>query len=98
MKEHRYTPTGRIVMRHIGSERLLVPVNGDLAWNNRVFPVNESGAFIWERLSQGECLGSIAEALSLEFDVGEQDALGDCVAFAVSLEKEGLVARQEADG
>ena len=80
-----YRITGRVVLRRIGEDRLLVPVSGGAARENCVFPINETGAFIWESLTKGRPLDETAAAVAAEFAVSPEDALSDCREFAERL-------------
>ena len=82
---------GRVVLRRIGEDRLLVPVSGDVARENCVFPINETGEFIWKGLTQGRPLDEIAVALSIEFAVEKDAARADCREFAEKLLAHGLI-------
>lgn len=91
----RFRPTGRCVLRHIGQDRLLVPVAGEVARSNAVFPLNESAAYIWERLMEEQSLEQIARAMTEQFDVDFEQALEDVRNCAAQLTREGLI--QEVD-
>jgi len=52
----KYHPVGRVVTRRIGADQLLVPVSGGAARENVIFPVNETGLFVWERLTAGKAV------------------------------------------
>ena len=83
---------GRVVLRRIGEDRLLVPVSGGVARENCVFPLNESGEFIWNCLAKGRTLDETATALAAEFAVAPEAALSDCREFAGRLLSQGLIA------
>lgn len=84
---------GRVVLRRIGADRLLVPVSGDVARENSVFPVNETGEFIWESLTKGHALEETAAAVAATFAVGLEDARADCREFAERLLAQRLLER-----
>lgn len=86
-----YRPKGRVVLRRIGEDRLLVPVSGDAARENCVFPINETGEFIWDRLTQGQALDETAAAVAAEFAVAPEQARTDCRAFAERLLAQRLI-------
>ena len=88
-----YRMKGRVVLRRIGADRLLVPVAGLAARKNCVFPLNNTGVFIWERLSAGQPLGAVAQALTEAFEVSKEEALFDCQKYAGD-----LVAQQLLEG
>ncbi len=87
----RYKTAGRAVVRRIGEDVLLVPVSGKTAHLNRVFPLNETGAAIWESLSRGRTLDETAGSLADAFKVDRAQAMKDSEAFAAELVDEGLL-------
>lgn len=84
-------PAGRVVLRRIGKDQLLVPVSGEAARNNRVFPVNRTAAFIWERLSAGNSVADAARAMSGVFAVDYATALADCRACVEAFVEQQLL-------
>ncbi|MBP8656635.1 MAG: PqqD family protein, partial [Kiritimatiellae bacterium] len=90
-----YRPVGRVVVRRIGADRLLVPVSGLAAQGNAVFPINETGEFLWTRLAQGLTPAQAADELAAEFAVAPADAQADAEEFAAQLVAAQLLA--EAD-
>lgn len=90
-----YRMNGKVVLRQIGEDRLLVPVSGDVARESCVFPVNETGEFIWKSLAQGQTLDETAQALAAEFAVSPADAQADCRAFADELRAHRLLEAAE---
>lgn len=86
-----YRMKDRVVLRHIGADRLLVPVSGDAARENCVFPLNETGEFIWERLAKGQTIEQTARSLAQTFDVLPEEALTDCHAYVDELVSQRLL-------
>ena len=86
-----YRMKGRVVLRRIGADRLLVPVSGDAARENCVFPLNETGEFIWERLSLGRSLVETAREVAGVFTISADVALADCRQYAVELVAQQLL-------
>ena len=86
-----YRTCGKVVLRRIGEDRLLVPVSGDAARENCVFPINATGEFIWAGLAQGRTLDEMAAALAAEFAVAPAAARADCREFADKLVAQGLL-------
>lgn len=84
-KEVTYQMNGRVVLRHIGEDHLLVPIQGDVAQENCVFPVNETGVFLWKQLISGASPAVAAEALSRTFDVTPETAVSDTQEFVAEL-------------
>ena len=83
--------TGRVVLRRIGADRLLVPVSGGAARENCVFPVNETGEYIWNCLMQGQTLDETAVAVAAAFVVAPDAARADCREFAERLLAQRLI-------
>ena len=86
-----YRVQGRVVLRRIGEDRLLVPVSGGVARENCVFPINETGEFIWDCLRKGRTLDETAAALAAEFAVAPDAARADCREFADKLVAQRLL-------
>ena len=87
----RYRMKGKVVLRRIGEDRLLVPVLGEIARECCVFPVNATGEFIWAGLAQGRTLDEMAAALAAEFAVAPAAARAACREFADKLVAQGLL-------
>jgi len=82
VKKRTYRPAGRVVLRRIGEDQLLVPVSGLSAQKPCVFPMNPTGAFVWDRLSSGKTVAETAQALSERYEVQPDRALTDCEDYA----------------
>ena len=89
--ETTYRMKGRVVLRRIGEDHLLVPVSGDAARENCVFPLNETGEFMWARFAQGVPLDAVAQAVAGEFAVSFDAALADCREYAEVLVAQRLL-------
>ena len=70
-----------LVSRTIADETLLVPVHGDVADLQRVFALNEVGAFLWAELQSPRSLAELSTAVEAAFDVDAATALADSRAF-----------------
>jgi hypothetical protein len=86
------TPDTRIVA---GRRQLSAKLSGEaviLGLKDSVYyGLDGSGARIWELAQQPVTLGSIADALSLEFDVERDIAMRDLIDLADTLLKHGLL-------
>ncbi len=87
----RYRMIGKVVLRRIGEDRLLVPVLGAVAREGCVFPVNATGEFIWTGLAKGQTLEETAAAVAAEFAVAPDAARADCREFADKLVAQRLL-------
>ena len=79
-----------IVPRKTGNEYVLVPVSNNIADMDRVYTLNETAAFIWERLDGKAELAGILSAMQDEFDIDAQTAEHDLLAL-ISEMKEFLI-------
>lgn len=80
-----------MVLRRIGEVHLLVPISGEAARSNHIYPLNPTGAFVWERLAAGKTLSETAREVSRAFEVTEEQAEADCREYAGLLVEEGLL-------
>ena len=90
-----YCPTGRVVTRRIGEDHLLVPVSGGVAGENVVFPLNETGLFVWESVSVGKTVGETAQEMTEAFDVSLDMAQQDCAQMVQALLDQKLLMAAE---
>ena len=81
------TPSPGIVPRKTGDEYVLVPVSNNIADMDSVYTLNETGAFIWERLDGKSNLAEIISCMQIEFDVDAETAKKDILAFVTEMEK-----------
>ena len=68
------TPSPGIVPRKTGYEYVLVPVSNNIADMDSVYTLNETGAFIWEKLDGKSTLAEIISSMQTEFDVDAETA------------------------
>jgi len=85
-----FTVCGKVVIRRIGSDTLLIPVSGPAA-GGRVFPLNESALTLWNCLIEGGTVRQAAERLTEQFLVDEEKAFEDCRECLGTFIHEGLV-------
>jgi hypothetical protein len=96
MTDCEYKVSGRVVVRHIGQDVLLVPVSGGAAGDGgRVYPINETAEAIWEGVASGKSHESVVGDLVERYDIPKETAeadVGECIQTFVS---EGLLERVE---
>lgn len=93
-REARYEVHGRIVIRRIADEVLLVPISGPAA-GACVYPVNPTALSVWECLAGGGTISEAAERLVRQFGAPPEQALRDCEDCAGAFLAESLL-RQRA--
>ena len=78
-------------LRNVGGQDLLLPVGGKVLDMNVLITLNATGCCIWELLSDDCSLEFLVAEVAKHFDVDEDNARADVVAFLGELEKLGLV-------
>ncbi|NMC38127.1 MAG: PqqD family protein [Bacteroidales bacterium] len=70
-----------IVTKKTGKEYVLVPLANNIADMNRLFTLNETGAFIWELIDGKKNVGEIVAKFTEEFDIDLETATKDILSF-----------------
>ena len=73
---------GSVTWRKAGAEAVILDME-----TSEYYSANDTGTFIWERLSAGEKAGAIAAALAAEYGISEVQATEDTRAFLKALSK-----------
>jgi hypothetical protein len=76
-----------IVTRKTGNEYVLVPITDNIADMNSVYTLNETGAFIWEKIDGKRDLNEIIAALINEYDIDRKSAESDVFSFIENMSK-----------
>ena len=79
------------VLRKIANQHMAVPVGARAKELHGMIGLNETGAFIWERLSGGLSLESIVQALCETYEVDELSATASVQSFCQTLRQEGVL-------
>ena len=79
------------LLRKIAGQTVVLPSSGDLDLNMMI-TMNETGAFLWEKLQQETDAAALVAALLEEYDVDEARATAAVEAFVKKLEKNGFLA------
>jgi len=66
-------PSPDVVYRRLGDTAVLVHLG-----TNEIYELNDSGARLWELLTEGRVLDDAIRTLVLEFDVDEDTARREC--------------------
>lgn len=74
-----------IAWRIIEDEAVLVNVRRD-----EVLHLNPTASYLWSKLDGEKSLEEIAEAMTLEYEVGKEEALRDIMEFASRLLEKGV--------
>jgi methyltransferase-like protein len=76
-----------VVTRKTGNEYVLVPITNNIADMNSVYTLNETGAFIWEKIDGKRSVEDIIDALADEYDIDQQTAESDVFSFIENMRK-----------
>jgi len=79
--------TERAVHGELPEETVLLDVEAETAVR-----LNPTGAWIWEQLEQPRQVSELASGLAARFEIDEERALGDVVAFAREMTRRELLA------
>ena len=79
------------VLRKIADQYMAVPVGARAKELHGMIGLNETGAFIWERLSNGQSQEEIVKALCEEYEVEEGAAMASVQRFCEKLRAEGML-------
>lgn len=79
------------VVRSIAGESVVVAL-GEASKNfNGIIKLNDTGRFIWDRLSDGAEFSELVSAILSEYEIDEATAEADVKAFVETLEGAGII-------
>ncbi len=76
-----------VVFRRINDEFLLIPLTGNIADMDSLYRLNETGAFIWEKIDGERSVGDITSMMAEEFDVEPGIAEKDVIEFIEAVQQ-----------
>ena len=79
------------VLRKIAGQHMVVPVGARAKELHGMIGLNETGAFIWERLAGGQTQETIVQALCEAYEVDEAAATASVQSFCQKLQEEGVL-------
>jgi len=71
----------KFVARQVADELVIVPLSGNVAQMNELFTLNETGKFIWEKVTEVENNEQLSELMTQAFEIDKQTALRDIETF-----------------
>ena len=81
---------GGFVISEIAGKMVAVPTEDDVDLNMMI-TLNDTGAFLWEKLKEETSEDQLVEALLAEYDVDEATARRSVNAFVGKLKGNGLI-------
>jgi hypothetical protein len=85
-----FRPHPDVLARRVGEELVLVHMA-----RNEIFSLNQTGARLWELLSEGRTRSEAVEQLETEFDASAEMVEQEADRFMALLEREGLAELEE---
>lgn len=79
------------ILREVVGNYIVVAVGNAVKQFNGVINLNETGAFLWKRLSEGAEEQDLVDALLNEYEVSEEIAKRDVGIFIDKLKRENLI-------
>lgn len=90
-REKTYIRREGFVLRRVGEEAVLLPVEGGTAEDDVVYALNDVGAAIWQLIEPTRDAAEIGRRIAQEFDVTFERAAEDVDAFLKLLLDKGLL-------
>jgi PqqD family protein of HPr-rel-A system len=81
-------PSPDVVARRVEDRVVLFQIS-----RSQTFALNETGARLWELISEGKDESEALTQMTAEFDVPEEELRHEAREFLDSLEREGLLVR-----
>jgi hypothetical protein len=83
----------QIIARRTGDEYVLVPVTDNIADMTSMYTLNETGAFIWDRIDGSATIDDIALALAGEYGEDIETTRSDVIAILADLDTYLITSR-----
>lgn len=80
------------MLRKVGGQYVVVALGEASRSFNGIIRLNDTGRFLWERLSSDITVEQLCEALLAEYDVTEEQARADVSEFVQTLRKAAPLA------
>ncbi|MBU1726817.1 MAG: PqqD family protein [Candidatus Omnitrophica bacterium] len=91
MPEKCYQKNPDLVYRKIADEVILVPIKKNVGDLESIYTLNESAARIWELIDGKRGASHIRDELVRQFEISEEVAERDLMAFIEQLKSDGMV-------
>ena len=78
------------ILRSVAGENLVVCVGSSVNFNS-VITLNDTGKFLWEKLTEGATSEELVTALLSEYDISKEIAERDALAFIEKLKENDIL-------
>ena len=79
------------VLSEIGDSFIVVPTGADTVDLNGMITLNETGAFLWEKLKEDKTREELADEILKEYNIDRETVLSDIDEFAEKLRSIGAL-------
>ena len=79
------------LLRQVAGQTVVLPIGGDMDLNLMI-TLNDTGAFLWEKLQEETDEAALVAALLAEYDVDEATAKQAVANFVAKLNENGFLA------
>lgn len=79
------------IKSNLGEECVVVPVGAQTVDFRGLISLNETGEFLWEKLSEERTEQELVDALMNEYDVDKETAEADVNAYIKTLSEKGFL-------
>lgn len=79
------------LLRNVADSFVIVPTGGNIVDFSAMITINETGAFLWEKLKNDVTEDELVAALTSEYDVDEETAREDVVGFVSVLKEKKVI-------
>ena len=79
------------ILKDVAGSNLIVPIGENLVDFSQMITINETGAFLFEKLQNGADIDELATAMTQEYDIDFDTAKADAEKFVALLSNEGML-------
>ncbi len=80
-----------LILKQMGDEFVVVPVGKGVIDFKVMVTLNETGAFLWNKLTESKTEDELVECMISEYDIDKETALNDIKEFLKILTDNGLL-------
>lgn len=82
------------IMKKLGDEYMIIPLNGTSVNMTKTFNINETAAHIYMGLENNKSIEEITNSMVEEYDVKREEAKADIIEFVNILKNKGIYYEQ----
>jgi hypothetical protein len=79
------------LLREVAGSYVVVATGALTKEFNGIIKLNETGSFLWKKLSEGSDVDGLVSALTADYDVSKEDAKADAEGFVAMLAEAGIL-------